>query len=38
MQLILKVEKPTAQTYIEKNFKNPELEWKDIYLTYTCNS
>ena len=30
MQLILKVEKPTAQTYFEKNFQNPELEWKDI--------
>ena len=31
MQLILKVEKPTAQTYFEKIFQNPELEWKDIY-------
>ena len=30
MQPILKVEKPTAQTYFEKNFQNPELEWKDI--------
>ena len=25
MQLILKVEKPTAQTYFERNFQNPEL-------------
>ena len=31
MQLILKVEKPTAQIYFEKNFQNRELEWKDIY-------
>ena len=31
MQLILKVEKPTAQTYFEKQFQKPELEWKDIY-------
>ena len=31
MQLILKVEKPTAQTYFEKVFQCPELEWKDIY-------
>ena len=31
MQFILKVEKPTAQTYFEKIFQNPELEWKDIY-------
>ena len=31
MQLILKVEKPTFQTYFEKKFQNPELEWKDIY-------
>ena len=31
MQLILKVEKPAAQTYFEKKFQNPELEWKDIY-------
>ena len=30
MQLILKVEKPTAQTFFEKIFQNPELEWKDI--------
>ena len=30
MQLILKVEKPTAQTFLEKIFQNPELEWKDI--------
>ena len=29
MQLILKVEKTTAQTYFEKNFKNHELEGKD---------
>ena len=34
MQLILKVERPTAQTYFEKKNQNPELEWKDIiYLT-----
>ena len=31
MQLILKIEKPTAQIYFEKIFQNPELEWKDIY-------
>ena len=31
LQLILKVEKPTAQTYFEKKFKNPELELKVIY-------
>ena len=30
MQLILKVEKPKAQTYFETNFQNLELEWKDI--------
>ena len=27
MQLILKVEKPTAQIYFEKNFQSPKLEW-----------
>ena len=32
MQIILKVKKPTAQTYFEKNFWNPVLEWKDIYI------
>ena len=31
MQVIFKVEKPTAQSYFDKNFQNPELEWKDIY-------
>ena len=31
VELILKVERLTAQTYFEKNFQNPELEWKDIY-------
>ena len=31
MQLILKVGKPTSQTYFKKNIQNPELEWKDIY-------
>ena len=31
MQLILNVEKPTIQTYFEKKFQNPELEWEDIY-------
>ena len=31
MQLILKVEKPTAQIYFQKNFQNLELEWKNIY-------
>ena len=31
MQLILNVERSTAQTYFEKNFENLELEWKDIY-------
>ena len=30
MQLKLKVEKSTAQTYFQKNFQNPEVEWKDI--------
>ena len=30
MKLILKIEKPTAQTYFKRNFQNPELEWKDI--------
>ena len=30
MQLILKVEKPDALTYFEKNFENRELKWKDI--------
>ena len=36
MQLILKVEKPTAQTYFERNFQNPELEWKDMYTLPRC--
>ena len=31
MQLILKVEKLTAQTYFEKHFQKPKLEWKDVY-------
>ena len=31
MQLILKVEKPIAQTYFAKSFWNPELKWKDVY-------
>ena len=31
MQIILNVEKPTAQIYFEKNFQNLELEWKDKY-------
>ena len=31
MQLILNVEKPTAQIYFKKNFQNLELEWKNIY-------
>ena len=31
MQLILNVEEPTTQTYFKKNFRNLELEWKDIY-------
>ena len=31
MQLTLKVEKPTAQIYFEKNFQNPELITKDVY-------
>ena len=34
MQFVLNVEKPTAQTYFEKNFQNPELKWKDIYIPY----
>ena len=36
MQLILKVEKPTAQTYFQKNFKNSELKWKHIYTLPRC--
>ena len=32
MQLILKVEKPTAQTYFEKHFQSTELGWKDIHI------
>ena len=31
MQLILNVEKTTAQTYFQKKFQNAKLEWKDIY-------
>ena len=31
MQLILNVEQPTAETYFQENFKNPEWDWKDIY-------
>ena len=31
LQLILNVEKPTAQTYFEKKIQNRKLEWKDIY-------
>ena len=31
LQLILKVEKTITEIYFEKNFQNPELEWKDIY-------
>ena len=31
MQLILNVEKPTAQTYFQKKFQNPELEWNYIH-------
>ena len=29
MQVILKTEEPTTQTYFEKNFQNPALGWKD---------
>ena len=29
MQFILKTQKPTTQTYFEKNFQNRELGWKD---------
>ena len=32
MQLILKVEKAASQTYFEKIFQDPELEWKSIFL------
>ena len=32
MQVILDVEKPTAQTYFEKKFPNPELEWMERYI------
>ena len=31
MQLILKVEKPTGQTYSKYIFQNLELKWKDIF-------
>ena len=31
MQVTFTVEKPTAQTYFEKNFKDPESKWKDVY-------
>ena len=31
MQLILKVEKLTAQTYFEKHFQKPKLKWEDVY-------
>ena len=31
MQLILKQETPTAQTYFAKNFQNAELKWIDTY-------
>ena len=34
MQLMIKVEKPTAKTYFKKIFKNPEFEWKDTYILY----
>ena len=30
IQLTLNVEKLSAQTYFEKTFQNPELEWKDM--------
>ena len=30
LRKIYNLEKSTAQTYFEKNFQNPELEWKDI--------
>ena len=33
IQLILQVEKPTSQTYFEKHFQNPELEWEDIKIS-----
>ena len=36
LQLILNVEKPTAHTYFEKKFQNPDLEWKDIYILPRC--
>ena len=31
MQLILNVEKPTAQTHSEKKFQNTQLKWKGIH-------
>ena len=31
MQVTFTVEKPTAQTYFENNFKDPESKWKDVY-------
>ena len=32
IQIIIKYEKPTSQSYFEKIFKNSNLDWKAIYL------
>ena len=32
MQLIRKIEKPTAQTYFKRNFQNPNNEYKTLHI------
>ena len=32
IQITIKHEKPTSQSYFEKIFKNSNLDWKTIYL------
>ena len=32
IQIIIKYKKPTSQSYFKKTFKNPNLDWKTIYL------
>ena len=37
MEFIPKAEKYNVLTYFEKNFQNPGLKWKDIYIyIYVC--
>ena len=31
IQIIIKYKKPTSQSYFEKIFKNPNLDWKTFY-------